>query len=128
MSLRKSQSIHGLVKMAELQIQGRGRRGRGWFSPYANNLALVRGRPPLRRHRRTGGFSLCVGLAIADLLQGLGIEGVELKWPNDVLIWARKVAGILIELHTRDDGCEVVIGIGLNFSCRRKQEQHRISP
>ena len=113
--LAARQSIHGIVKMAELQIQGRGRRGRGWFSPYANNLALSIGAHLPQSPGELGGFSLCVGLAIADLLSGLGIEGVELKWPNDVLIVGRKVAGILIELHTRDDGCEVVIGIGLNF-------------
>jgi BirA family biotin operon repressor/biotin-[acetyl-CoA-carboxylase] ligase len=108
-------SIHGLVKMAELQIHGRGRRGRDWFSPYANNLALSVGAHLPQTPAELGGFSLCVGLAIADVLQGLGIEGVELKWPNDVLILGKKVAGILIELHTRDSGSEVVIGIGLNF-------------
>lgn len=113
--LASRQSIHGLVKMAELQVHGRGRRGRGWFSPYANNLALSIGAQLPQSPAELGGFSLCVGLAIADLLQGLGIEGVELKWPNDVLILGKKVAGILIELHTRDDGSEVVIGIGLNF-------------
>jgi BirA family biotin operon repressor/biotin-[acetyl-CoA-carboxylase] ligase len=108
-------SVHGRVELAELQIEGRGRRGRGWFSPYANNLALSVGAYLPHTPSELGGFSLCVGLAIADLLQGLGIEGVELKWPNDVLIVGRKVAGILIELHTRDAGSEVVIGIGLNF-------------
>jgi BirA family biotin operon repressor/biotin-[acetyl-CoA-carboxylase] ligase len=113
--LAARQSVHGLVKMAELQIQGRGRRGRGWFSPYANNLAVSMGAHLPQSPGELGGFSLCVGLAIADLLQGLGIEGVELKWPNDVLIVGKKVAGILIELHTRDEGCEVVIGVGLNF-------------
>ena len=109
------QSINGVVRLAELQVQGRGRRGRVWISPYANNLAMSIGvriaRPPVA----LGGFSLCVGLSVADGLQQLGVQGVELKWPNDVLIDGRKVAGILIELHGAGTDTEVVIGIGVNF-------------
>lgn len=108
-------SLDGLVRLAELQLQGRGRRGRGWMSPYANNLAMSLGARLPQRPDQLGGFSLCAGLAVADRLQLFGVPGVELKWPNDVLVHGAKVAGILIELHGVHGGSEVVIGVGVNF-------------
>jgi len=113
--LASHQSINGVVRLAELQVQGRGRRGRVWISPYANNLAMSIGVRIARSPAELGGFSLSVGLSVADGLQQLGVEGVELKWPYDVLIDGRKVAGILIELHGAGTDTEVVIGIGVNF-------------
>jgi BirA family biotin operon repressor/biotin-[acetyl-CoA-carboxylase] ligase len=124
--LALEQSIQGVIRMAELQVQGRGRRGRSWISPYANNLAMSIGAELARPPEQLGGFSLCVGLAVADCLESLGLEGVELKWPNDVLLDGRKVAGILIELHKMDagprsgthsgthSGTRIVVGVGLN--------------
>lgn len=108
-------SIHGMVRLAELQLEGRGRRGRGWVSPYANNLALSLGARLPQAPEQLGGFSLCVGLAVADRLHTLDVPGVSLKWPNDVLVNDRKIAGILIELHRSGSGSEVVIGVGINF-------------
>jgi len=107
--------VHGAVRLAELQIQGRGRRGRDWISPYGNNLAMSVGAHLPQTPDQLGGFSLSMGLAVADLLEGTGVEGVELKWPNDVLVGGSKIAGILIELHSCDAGTEVVIGVGVNF-------------
>ncbi len=108
-------SIHGTARLAELQLQGRGRRGRGWFSPFGNNLALSLGARLPFSVDQLGGFSLAVGLAVADALQSLGAHEVALKWPNDVLIDGRKISGILIELHGGQGATEVVVGIGINF-------------
>ena len=108
-------SVEGMAKLAELQVQGRGRRGRGWFSPYGQNLALSLGARLPFRADELGGFSCCVGLAVIDLLQELGIAGAELKWPNDVLVQGRKLAGILVEIYSAGPATEVVIGIGVNF-------------
>ncbi len=113
--LAASGGLHGVVRLAELQIQGRGRRGRDWISPYGQNLALSVGMNLSGRPDRLGGFSLCVGLAVADCLQTLGVSGVELKWPNDVLVDGRKIAGILVEIHNAGDSTGVVVGIGINF-------------
>ena len=108
-------SVDGIVNLAELQVQGRGRRGRKWLSPFARNLAMSMGvwvpQPP----QELGGFSLAVGLAAVDMLATYGIAEVELKWPNDVLLAGKKLAGVLIELIPRERGTELVVGIGMNL-------------
>ena len=111
---RSGSSVHGLVRLAELQLEGRGRRGRNWISPYGNNLALSLGARIAGRPDTLGGFSLCLGLAVADHLDTLEIGEVELKWPNDVLIEGRKVCGILVEVHGGRGYTEAVIGVGVN--------------
>ena len=113
--LAQSESVAGHVLLAELQTAGRGRRGRRWFSPFARNLAVTLGVGLSSQPEVFGSISLVVGLAVADLLQGLGVRDVSLKWPNDVLIGGAKVCGILIELVKRADIYEGVIGIGINF-------------
>ena len=108
-------SVQGVVNLAELQVRGRGRRGRTWLSPFARNLAMSFGvwvpQPP----QELGGFSLAVGLATVDVLANHGIAEVELKWPNDVLLAGKKLAGVLIELVPRERGTELVVGIGMNL-------------
>ncbi|MFB9888109.1 bifunctional biotin--[acetyl-CoA-carboxylase] ligase/biotin operon repressor BirA [Balneatrix alpica] len=105
----------GVLIIAEHQRQGRGRRGRQWISPFAQNIYLS-----LVWEFETGpgsleGLSLVVGLALAQALERLGVEGVALKWPNDVWVQGRKVAGILLELNAEASGrCQVVIGVGIN--------------
>lgn len=108
-------SVAGHVAIAELQLQGRGRRGRGWQSPFGSNLALSAGLSLPQKPADLGGFSLCIGLALVDQLLELGIQGVEVKWPNDVLLDGRKLAGILIELVPYPDRTDVVVGVGVNL-------------
>ncbi|EKT4525043.1 bifunctional biotin--[acetyl-CoA-carboxylase] ligase/biotin operon repressor BirA [Pseudomonas putida] len=105
------------VVLAERQSAGRGRRGRQWISPFAENLyySLV-----LRVDggmRQLEGLSLVVGLAVMRTLQGFGLVGVGLKWPNDLLVGQQKIAGILLELvGDPADVCHVVLGIGINVN------------
>ena len=102
--------------LAERQSAGRGRRGRAWSSPFAQNLyySLV-----LRVDggmRQLEGLSLVVGLAVRQVLRALGVNA-GLKWPNDVLVENRKIAGILLELvGDPADVCHVVLGIGINVN------------
>jgi BirA family biotin operon repressor/biotin-[acetyl-CoA-carboxylase] ligase len=111
------QGESGDVCVAERQTAGRGRRGRQWFSPYGRNLYLS-----LRWHFHQGvaaleGLSLAVGVQLAETLQDLGVPGVELKWPNDLLCEGRKLGGVLIEVGGDLNGdCAVVVGIGLNVA------------
>jgi len=112
-----------LVVMSEQQTAGRGRRGRKWVSPFAENLyySLV-----LRVDggmRQLEGLSLVVGLAVANTMRALGVKDAGLKWPNDILVRQRKLAGVLLEL-TGDpaDVCHVVIGIGININMRTSDE------
>ena len=125
--LSASDAVHGAVRIAELQVQGRGRRGRSWQSPYGQNLALSLGVKLPLKPDRLGGFSLCVGLAAADALQSIGVPDVTLKWPNDVLVRGRKVSGILVEVFSAGPATDVIIGIGINFripaAARREIDQ-----
>ncbi len=108
-------SVDGLCWFAELQTAGRGRRGRSWISPFARNLTLSLGFSLGGTPRDAGALSLVVGLAVADMIEGLGVADVSLKWPNDVLIRGAKSCGILIELVAHRRPLECVIGIGLNL-------------
>ena len=113
--LEQQNSIHNMVCTAELQIGGRGRRGKAWVSPYARNIAVSLGRRLSLGISQLGGLSLAVGLGVATCLQKLGIANVGLKWPNDVFINHAKATGILVELRQDPAGTEVIIGIGVNI-------------
>lgn len=109
--------------LAERQLAGRGRRGRKWVSPFAENLyySLV-----LRIEggmRQLEGLSLVVGLAVMQTLRSSGVSNAGLKWPNDVLVGNKKIAGILLELvGDPADVCHVVLGIGINVNMQVAQE------
>ena len=109
--------------LAERQLAGRGRRGRKWVSPFAENLyySLV-----LRIEggmRQLEGLSLVVGLAVMQTLRSAGVSNVGLKWPNDVLVGNKKIAGILLELvGDPADVCHVVLGIGINVNMQVAHE------
>jgi len=103
------------VLLAERQTGGRGRRGRAWASPLAANLYLSLSRHFSGGLARLGGLSLVAGVAVADALHTLGYRDVRLKWPNDLLVGALKLGGILIEGGGEHAGpVRAVIGIGLN--------------
>jgi BirA family biotin operon repressor/biotin-[acetyl-CoA-carboxylase] ligase len=112
-----------LLLLAERQTAGRGRRGRKWVSPFAENIycSLV-----LRIEggmRQLEGLSLVVGLAVMHTLRALGVSGVGLKWPNDFLVEHKKIAGILLELvGDPADVCHVVIGVGINVNMQITDE------
>lgn len=98
----------GSVVLAEQQLRGRGRQGRPWLSPRGGGIWLgYLARPG--REPASGVLALRVGLAVADALRGLGAE-VRVKWPNDVYLDDRKLAGILCEARET----WVAIGIGAN--------------
>src|ERR1019366_2617897 len=105
----------GRVLVAETQTAGRGRLGRHWVSPPHTSLAfsvLLRpyDLPPARR----SWIPLLAGVAVASALRGYAAVDAWLKWPNDVLVGAAKLAGILAEQH-RD---AIVVGVGVNVSLR----------
>jgi BirA family biotin operon repressor/biotin-[acetyl-CoA-carboxylase] ligase len=112
-----------LLVTAERQTAGRGRRGRKWVSPFAQNLyySLV-----LRIDggmRQIEGLSLVVGLAVMHALREAGVSTAGLKWPNDLLVGERKIAGILLELvGDPADVCHVVLGIGINVNMQSNDE------
>ena len=110
----------GTVIVTDRQSAGRGRRGRNWLSAPESSLTfslLWRFSGPLGR---LSGLSLAVGVAVAKALEGLGAQGVCLKWPNDVLLQIgdghAKLAGILVELAGDRRGTQAIIGIGINLA------------
>lgn len=109
--------------LSERQVSGRGRRGRKWVSPFAENIyySLV-----LRIDggmRQLEGLSLVVGLAVMQTLRERGVQSVGLKWPNDVLVGRKKIAGILLELvGDPADVCHVVLGVGINVNMQSTNE------
>jgi BirA family biotin operon repressor/biotin-[acetyl-CoA-carboxylase] ligase len=104
----------GSACLAEFQSAGRGRIGRSWLSPFGGNICLSL----LWRfedHAAVAGLSLAVGVALLRALRRAGVEGVGLKWPNDLLWRERKLGGILLEVSGEAHGrCAVVVGVGLN--------------
>ena len=111
--------VTGRVVTAEVQTAGRGRRGREWLSPFGRNLAVSIGVAVDRPPAELGALSLVVGLAVRDAFLDYGLKHIGLKWPNDVLMHGRKLAGILIELAQPTPPAEVVIGVGVNVGCRQ---------
>jgi len=101
----------GLIVITDRQTQGRGRRGAAWFSPPGESLAfsvLLRPDAPKALWPR---LALVTGLAVAEALEEY-VPLVGIKWPNDVWVHGRKIAGILVEAG-KDF---VVVGIGLNVN------------
>ncbi|PSW12127.1 bifunctional biotin--[acetyl-CoA-carboxylase] synthetase/biotin operon repressor [Photobacterium sanctipauli] len=106
----------GATCLAEYQQAGRGRRGRQWLSPFGSNLYLSMYWRLDAGMAAAMGLSLVVGVAIAEALESLGAEGVRVKWPNDIYLDDKKLAGILIEMTGQaGDAAHLVIGMGLNI-------------
>lgn len=103
------------VWLAEHQTAGRGRRGREWFSSFGENIVLsVAWRFDLPMSALSA-LSLASGVAVAEALSDLGVQGHGLKWPNDLLAGDRKLAGILVEVSGEVGGPAVaIIGVGVN--------------
>ncbi|NVK21654.1 MAG: bifunctional biotin--[acetyl-CoA-carboxylase] ligase/biotin operon repressor BirA [Kangiellaceae bacterium] len=122
--LKGQNFAHHKVVTAEYQSAGRGRRGRQWVSPLASNLYWSLGWQTHMPVQQLGGLSLVVGLAVANALTKLDIQGIELKWPNDIRYHGKKVGGILIELSgDAVGGLQVIIGVGLNIDMHPQAAQ-----
>ncbi|MCU0694523.1 MAG: biotin--[acetyl-CoA-carboxylase] ligase [Polyangiaceae bacterium] len=107
---------HGAVFAADAQTAGRGRMGRRWHSPHGTNLYFSAVLRPSFPVSRLPAIAIAVGLATAEGIEALVPRaGLGLKWPNDVVLRGRKLAGILVEGSMCADRCEhVVVGVGVN--------------
>lgn len=119
--LAKSGAREGLVVFAESQTRGRGRRGRAWASPRAKGLwfsVLLRPvLPPTAASRITVAASVAVARAIRKVC---GVDA-RIRWPNDVIVGGRKLAGILTELRAEaDEILLAILGIGIDVNCGRE--------
>lgn len=110
----------GTTVVAELQTAGRGRHGRGWFSPPGAGLyvsVIIRPATHAGHNNNPAGLlTLATGVAIAEGVRALTGLPAEIKWPNDVLIGGRKLAGILAEAVAQAGALQfVVLGFGVNL-------------
>jgi BirA family biotin operon repressor/biotin-[acetyl-CoA-carboxylase] ligase len=103
--------------LAEHQTAGRGRRGRSWVAPPGGAICLSLSWTFREVPAELSALGLVIGVCALRALASLGLENVRLKWPNDLLVEDRKLAGVLIELRAESGGpaC-VVIGVGLNVA------------
>jgi len=116
---RISELSSGDACVAEYQQAGRGRRGRKWFSPFGSNLYLSMYWKLDQGPAAAMGLSLVIGIVMTEVLQRLGAEDVRVKWPNDLYLKDRKLAGILVELTGKTgDAAHLVIGAGINLKMR----------
>jgi len=100
--LRQSKSGKGLpfACFAEQQTSGRGRRGKRWLMSAHSNIAMSLAWPFVLSTQSLNFLPLSMALAIVDTLEGIGLKQVQVKWPNDVYVQGKKIAGILIETQT----------------------------
>lgn len=101
------------VCLAEHQLAGRGRRGRGWLMPFGGGLAMSLRRDVSHWPGVPPRLTLALGVALAEALDH---DEIGLKWPNDLVARGCKLGGILVELRRRGQECVLVAGVGLNVA------------
>ena len=119
---------HGAAFLADEQTSGRGRGDHRWHSPPGENLYLSVVLRPRLPPGAAAPITLVCGLVVAGVVERAlastgappSPSGVKLKWPNDVLVSGRKIAGVLVEGQIRGDALHsLVVGVGLNVRARR---------
>ena len=105
------------IALAEMQVAGRGRRGRQWVSPFAKNIYCTIGMSRPIEASNLGLISIVTGIALCKALSRCTSETIQIKWPNDIYYQNRKLGGILIESRPTTEGnYYFAIGIGINVS------------
>jgi len=121
--------IHGAVLAAEWQTAGRGRRGRSWTAVAGGSITFSVGWRFEQGAGFLAGLSLAVGVAVARALEKEGYDGIELKWPNDLVFRHHKLGGILIEVNGDALGpSTVVVGVGINARMPREVRREIAQP
>ena len=115
--LARQGAPEGTVVVAEAQTAGRGRLGRGWQAAPGTGLLLSVVLRPTLAAQRLAWLPVLAGVAAARAIGRASGLHCGLKWPNDLLLDGRKVAGILVEMHSEADRAHlVVVGIGINVN------------
>lgn len=113
---------------AEAQTQGRGRRGKNWVMPAGSNIAMSIAWAFETSYQQLQFLPLSIAVVIVEVLENFGLTEVKIKWPNDVYVRDKKIAGILVETQPiKSSGKQapllaVVIGIGLNHDVSELDE------
>ncbi|MDD5408998.1 MAG: biotin--[acetyl-CoA-carboxylase] ligase [Candidatus Omnitrophica bacterium] len=121
MQLGMQSAPHGTVVLAESQTKGRGRLGRSWFSPKYKGIYLSLILRPKILPSASPILTLLSAVSICETIKKVVGLDAQIKWPNDIFICNKKVAGILTEMNAEVDKVNfVVIGIGLNVNNDKK--------
>jgi BirA family biotin operon repressor/biotin-[acetyl-CoA-carboxylase] ligase len=116
------------VALTENQTNGRGRRDRVWLSPRSSGLCLSMAFTFRAMPEEFPSLSLAIGIGIAQALERLGIHGIGLKWPNDIIARDGKLGGVLSEVHpARGSGTTVVAGVGINVDFNSSKQGREIA-
>ena len=107
----------GTVLIADSQTAGKGRRGRSWESPAGTSVYMSLILRPQIAPERASMLTLVAGLSVVQTIrEQLGLDAM-IKWPNDAVIFGKKICGILTEMNVGASGIEyVVVGIGINVN------------
>ena len=126
--LAEAGADEGTVVLAEAQTAGRSRSGARWFSPDSANLYVsVLFRPDLSA-RDVALFAPIASLAMAEAVEAEDLDA-EIRWPNDVVVHGRKVAGTRVECATADDRVShVILGVGANLNVSRAELEGALGP
>ncbi len=116
-SLADRGAPEGTVVIAESQSEGRGRRGRTWFSPAGEGIYVSVILRPALSPNEASRLTLLAAVAAAETLLHLTSLNVRIKWPNDILVRGKKLAGILTQVSTEMDAVDyIVVGLGINVN------------
>ncbi len=116
LKLASEDAPEGTVVLADRQTAGRGRLGRVWQSPAGKNLYFSIILRPQIGMAKAAQVTFLAGVAAEESLRAFCPDGVEIKWPNDVLINGKKACGILSEMRAAKGGMELVLGVGINVN------------
>ncbi len=121
-TLATNGAAEGTLVVADTQTHGRGRRRRTWFSPPGHNIyASIILRPPMAPAQAPQITLMTAVAAARTLIETAGLAAT-IKWPNDILVHGKKIAGILTEISTEMDQVDyVVVGMGINVHTTREQ-------
>jgi BirA family biotin operon repressor/biotin-[acetyl-CoA-carboxylase] ligase len=126
--LAKAGAVHGTLVVAEGQTQGRGRLGRVWESPKGEAVYMTTLLKPQIQPTEASMLTLVMALSLARTFQDLyGLradeQGIQIKWPNDIVLKKKKITGILTEMSADIEKIHyVIIGSGINVNNRKIQE------
>lgn len=110
-------AAEGLVVLADEQRAGKGRLGRQWLAPFGTSLLLSILLRPDIPVTQAGRLTMCVGLGAAEAVEALTGLAVQLKWPNDLYVTGKKLAGLLTETFLDGDRLVyAVVGLGVNVN------------
>ncbi len=122
LELGEKGASEGTVVITDRQTQGRGRLEHSWISPAGKNLYIsILFRPEIVA-KDAPVFTLIASIALVEVIQKLGLDDVNIKWPNDIRIVGKKVSGVLTEMRPRREMADfIVVGIGVNINMSRDE-------